>query len=184
MVRLLVEQGASVNATDICGDSPARVATRCGYIDILSYLLSQGAAIMGQNNSSLLHVAASNNKLSIAKYLVTQGVDVNLANKGGQTALHIASLQGYETLVKFLLEEGAQVNVVENENKKRTALHHAASIGHQGIVNDLLAYGASILLTDKDGMTASKVAEVNHHKAVVATIDKEKGERYRKGFLR
>ena len=62
----------------------------------------------------------------MAKFLVTQGADVNKANIYNETPLLTAALKGYDELVQFLLEHGVDVDTLYKVAQGGTALHYAA----------------------------------------------------------
>ena len=65
----------------------------------------------GANGNTALHVAAQNGKLSIAKWLLGLGVDVNRQNATGQTPLHYAVAYQYGHLVSYLVNAGASETI-------------------------------------------------------------------------
>jgi len=51
------------------------------------------------------------------KYLVEQGLDINGASNGGNTALHAAACMGFYDAAKLLLEKGADRTLINREGK-------------------------------------------------------------------
>ena len=58
-----------------------------------------------------LHSAAQKGHFGVTKYLLTQGVSVNMGDINSYTPLHIAAMNDDLDIVKVLLEEGALVDV-------------------------------------------------------------------------
>ena len=49
---------------------------------------------------------------AIADYLIKKGTDVNVANKGGQTAGHLAAAHGHVQIIRLLMARGADFNAM------------------------------------------------------------------------
>lgn len=63
-----------------------------------------------------LHWAAINNRLSVVKYLIAQGADVNFqAENLHATPLHWAARYGYVYIVDYLILFGADVNIADDQ---------------------------------------------------------------------
>ncbi|QXF95209.1 ankyrin repeat domain protein [Wolbachia phage WO] len=65
-----------------------------------------------------LHYAAEGGCLEIVRFLIDEGVNVNITNKYGSTALHNAAYYGDLRIIKFLLEKGANPNIINDDRKK------------------------------------------------------------------
>jgi len=104
---------------------------------------------------SLLHWAAINNRVRIAKELIRQGAMVNLRGGTlGETPLMWASRFFYPRMVTLLLENGAEVGL--KSKLGYDALHLACQSGNINIVLILLALGQAPpnQVIDFDGNTA------------------------------
>ncbi|CAE7719761.1 Ank1 [Symbiodinium sp. CCMP2456] len=93
-------------------------------------------------------------QLSMVKFLLANGAQVNATDPDGDTPLHVA-VSRYDpsiSMVKFLLANGARVNAMDHHG--RTPLHEAASDGSSvPIAELLLAKGAKVDAEDKAGFT-------------------------------
>jgi ankyrin repeat protein len=85
-------------------------------------------------------MTASKGYDQIARALLTERADVNVADNTGWTALHFAAQDGYESVVALLLTNGAKVNATEKEDK--ALLHFAALMGPDQVVELLTTQGA------------------------------------------
>ena len=54
----------------------------------------------------ILPMIDKDNKISLAKLLISKGCDINAADKDGENALHVASKEGHKDIVKLLIEKG------------------------------------------------------------------------------
>lgn len=56
-------------------------------------------------------IAVSGQKYEIAKILIENGADVNIANKNGQIPLHYAASRNNLEMLKLLLDNGSSVGL-------------------------------------------------------------------------
>ncbi|MAS20098.1 MAG: hypothetical protein CMF34_07490 [Leeuwenhoekiella sp.] len=80
----------------------------------LKTLLAAGYAIntLQEANTSLLHLAAEKNELTLVKPLVDNGIDLNVVNDNGNTALHIAAMKAEnEKILALLVKAGADTSI-------------------------------------------------------------------------
>ena len=104
------------------------IASSNGYIEIVKYLVENGADIHIFNNFALIQ-SSRYGYIEIVKYLVENGADIYAANN---FALRLASKEGHIEVVKYLVENGANI-YAENQG----ALRWAQNQGHTEIVNYL-----------------------------------------------
>ena len=137
IVKLLVENRASINAEDgsegntviglpapgegtflVCNTALTKAIEK-GNLEIVKYLVENGADIKDNDSNTALTVASRNGNLEVVKYLVENGADINDKDNYGDTALMVASWNGNLEVVKYLVENGADID--ENSHGK-TAL--------------------------------------------------------------
>jgi pectate lyase len=142
IVELLIAEGADVNAKNNDGQRPVDVAVQRGQKEIAELLLSKScnvslhtAAYFGdlqrveeliddgvsvdakdQRDQTALHYAAKTAQITVAKFLIANGADINA---GKWTPLQEAAYHSKE-IVELLLAKGANINTGE-----WTALHSA-----------------------------------------------------------
>jgi ankyrin repeat protein len=133
LVRLLIEHGADVQSKDKHDVTPIRLAARghrgvssedSSRTEIIRLLRDRKASINETNDYglTLLHEAAANGHVEVARYLVDSGLQINATDKNHRTPLHYAAELasgpwGFRSdgareiaLVEFLLARGANVN--------------------------------------------------------------------------
>ena len=97
-----------------------------------------GQAILNEqdkNGYSCLHYAARNSHYEICKYLIENGINVNLKTAScGSTALHRAAFIGNSKIVQILLENKA--NALEKDCDGKTALHKCVDQYFKAKTND------------------------------------------------
>lgn len=108
-VKLLVEAGAQVNTLNVCSGTPLSEAASLGYVELVAYLLSQGAHlhIPGQREPAL-HQAVRSGNPTLVQLLLTAGAAIDEQNDLKETALHLAAQEDARfAVLKLLLEAGA-----------------------------------------------------------------------------
>jgi ankyrin repeat protein len=161
VVKLLISNGANVDAKDKNGKRPLHLAKGRYQIEML---LENGANINAQDNEgcSPLHGAAFLGKLSIVEALVENGADINFEDNTGETPVHkvllfvevhdkpytsgmpssIPPSSEYNKVLQYLLLNGANPNHRDLEGK--TPLQKAVSYRNQIQVKLLVDAGAEI----------------------------------------
>jgi len=122
---------------DITADDNCAViqASSNGNLNVVKYLVSQGADVAAKNNYALLQ-ASDNGHLKVVKYLVEHGADVTVNDN---LALQRASINGHLGVVKYLVSQGADVTADDN-----IAVQWASKNGHLGVVKYLVSQGATL----------------------------------------
>jgi ankyrin repeat protein len=112
-VALLLEKGADPNRANAFGITPLSSAVFRKQPDIVHLLLAGGAKVAAAGSGvlpSLLHVAAYENQVEIARQLIAAGADVRVKAPSGWTALHVASSLCHEEFARVLVAAGADPN--------------------------------------------------------------------------
>ena len=140
-----------INSRGVYGNSPLHDAAERGELDIVKYLVSQGANVNAKNNCGEipLHSAAESNYIEMAKYLVSKGAYINTRNKYGTTPLHGAA--GHLDIVKYLVSQGADINTRDSDDE--TPLHDAAKNGNLETIKYFVSQGADVNARDRKGKT-------------------------------
>jgi len=103
-------------------------------------------------NGADIHDAAREGDIAKLKALVTSGVSIHTAAKGGETPLYLAAMEGQSQAVAYLLTANAHPNaVLEGPGRSLgTALHAAVMSGDLETVKVLLDTGAEVNVDDSD----------------------------------
>ena len=120
-IKLLIENGAELNAKDTKNRTPIIVATRNQKlpVNILEILISNGADITHVDDlgNQAIHYAAVNN-VDHLELLLNHQVDVNIVSqKSLETPLCLAVKYNREAAVKILLQHDADVNLTDASGK-------------------------------------------------------------------
>ncbi len=122
------------------GSTPLFMAASNGETETMKVLVAAGADPNARNNdeSTVLITAVGRPSgdaqdpipqaiaLEGVKLAVSMGVDVNAADKLGETALHTAAYLGHDQVIKYLIEHGASVN--QRNKRNETALRIAMGV--------------------------------------------------------
>ncbi|KAL8941797.1 MAG: hypothetical protein Q9216_002035 [Gyalolechia sp. 2 TL-2023] len=111
----------------------------------------------GKYGHPLLHMAIKADWESGVRFLLSNGVDPNVAHKNnGVTVLMYASELGKEKFVTIFIEAGANLDL--QDYRGFTALIHAVDKGNEDIVKILLLAGADKTLRNDAHMNALDIA--------------------------
>lgn len=146
VVRVLLNNGASVSAVDDEGYTALLHSAQYGYLAVTKMLLKAGAdptAATSRHGNTPLHLAAYAGHSTLMKTLIEAGVNVDSHTLSGTTPLFFAAGEGHVDAIKVLLDANAnpQLTEAQNDCKTRTPyvpLDVAAQSGHSAVVRELI----------------------------------------------
>lgn len=158
IAKLLLENGAEVDATDELGQTCLFHALRTENESIAAFLLGSGADIYATDifGKTPLGSACIAGKKNAAKFLLAHGADIEAADCNGHTPLSQATRWGYEEVVRLLLEHGADIEATNCYGQ--TSLSLASEYGNEDVIRLLLEHGAAIEAADRYGRTSLYLA--------------------------
>jgi quinoprotein dehydrogenase-associated probable ABC transporter substrate-binding protein len=176
IIKLLVELGADVNKADSSGLTPLIAAAMRDHVPSIEVLLENGADIEepGPQGFRPLALSIAESKYEAAKALMDGGADVSVASgEDGLTPLMVIAAQTSPAegsrflpgstrpsdIAKGLVERGAEVNAQSKNGV--TALMIAATHNSAPMIGLLMDAGADPSIKNKQGLTATDVAEKN-----------------------
>jgi len=115
-----------------------------------------------------LFMAAVNGNNGQIGNLVSQGLNINVANAERETALHMAAARGHYSTVIYLINNGANVNA--RTVKNWIPLHHAVRFRHANIANYLLQRGSSAGARTSDGLSAIDMARNTNDRRMLSIM--------------
>jgi ankyrin repeat protein len=176
MIKTLIELGADPNLADAGGLTPLVAAAMRDHVASVKVLLENGADVEkpGQEGYHPLALSIAEAKYESAKAMIDGGADVSAASGAdGLTPLMLTAAQTAPAegarfvpgsthptdLAKALIERGAEVNAQAKNGM--TALMIAATHNSAPMIGLLMDAGADPALKNKQGLTATDVAEKN-----------------------
>jgi ankyrin repeat protein len=172
MVRLLIDLGAVVDATDATGGTPLTTAARehaeptivaileqagatldllaavtLGRYELAARMLEDDPTRIGPDGRDIisLHVLVAKRNRNAVRWLVDRGADVNAKRvlwNYNQAALHVTAELGAIELTRMLFDAGADPGI-RNDKYEATALGWAEYCGHPQIAELLRERGAT-----------------------------------------
>ena len=176
IVKLLIANGANVNSKNNNDGTPLHWAAAGGHTNVVELLIKHGAEINAENGgfstplvfaeqrehsetvellrkhganmgSQPLIQAVTIGNIEQVKLLLSEGADVNIKLKNGQTTLLLACQRRKKKVAELLIDKGADVNTKDNYG--RTPLHFLAQQDSTDTVKRLIAKGADVNVKDK-----------------------------------
>ncbi|RMJ28287.1 Ankyrin repeat protein [Aspergillus sp. HF37] len=152
VVRLLLELGANVAATDSEGETALHAAAGGGDMGI--------NAAAARADGEAVDSPVSSGHETVVRLLLEKGADVQAALGAGETPLHYASSSGNITILNLLLDGGASASSVEHY-RESTPLHFAALYNNEWAIKPLLENSADVMDQDFVGHTPLHFAAEN-----------------------
>ncbi|XP_063604789.1 death-associated protein kinase 1-like isoform X2 [Penaeus indicus] len=161
-----------------------KVVTLCNRLSRSAKLRSQSAELLDAKSSAItlqedqdasfvlsaLVAAVEEGNLPGLEELfnMAQNIDVNMANKHGESAIHLACGLGQLEAVQFLVKKGGDLNATDAQGD--SPLHWAARQGHAQVIAYLIEQGSQINAQNKNGESCLHVACRYGHTVVVQNL--------------
>lgn len=202
LLELLIEYGVDLKWYKKDKLAPFAYACRCGNAAMIKMFVDSGYNLACKEANDICQELAARDRFYTLKYLLKQGLNINLSVCEDRTGLHWAVQEGYMRIVKLLVENGADVNAFDGHDTPLrlacadgkyemakyllenhalvdspiddTPLIIASCGGYIEIVKLLLEYGAEIDRKNRDGRSALFFAKA-HRQTEVARLLIENG---------
>lgn len=180
-IKQLVNSNKGIAKTTILGSADETMgctalhyAVFYNHIDVVRYLVENGANVNQQNLSGLtpLFWSLDQGLYDIAKVLLEHGADTSIFSKDGYAVLHKAVASNAMEAVKYLVEIGkADINVEASAiHKRTTALHIAAANGYYDLAEYLISNNADVNSKTSQNITPLHKAVARNHQDVVTLL--------------
>ena len=170
-------ESAISTASQPRGSSPLVLAAQRGHTDIVKYIVKSYSKILNLEQATsvvidesviegatALWTSATLGKLSIVKYLVEQGADINHGTKSQSTPIRGAAYDGHLNVVKYLQEKGADIHVPNHCGQSPLGI--AAAMKRMDCAKYLISKGASVNEMGRNKDTPLHIAVESGDKAV------------------
>lgn len=177
-LEALLEQGHAAGASmqlrslanTLCKSTPSQIghtAAREGRPALLQWAATQSKLKIIGDMSALMLAATGNHPRTTA--VATRCCPIEQHNGQFGTALHQAAYVGAAAAVAELVRARAELTA-RNQSYLQTPLHVACSRNHVQVVDVLLNAGSDPTLTDKDGLTALRIAQMMRSRQVLERL--------------
>jgi ankyrin repeat protein len=156
-----------INSKDEYGNSLLHLAAREGNVDIINYLVSEGANVNSRNiaDETPIHLAANSGNLDVVIQLISNGANINVKDSIGNTPLHDAAENDHIQIVKYLISQKAEINTQNNGHQ--SPLHEAVEFDKVEMSKLLVSEGANVNTQDEDRRSPLHAAVVNENLELV-----------------
>jgi len=141
--KRLVEAGADINALPAKqGTTPLVLAAAWGHLDILKYLIAQGADlnVRSDKHNTALICAARNDHIAAVAALLEAGAAVDLQGEHERTALIWAGIKGRRDIAALLTQYNADPTIRGGNDGRLTPAEWAANNRHRNTAALLSEY--------------------------------------------
>ncbi len=155
-VKMLVENGAEVDAIDGKGRTPLFIACAAGNVGIVKYLFENGASITYREPNKgayPIHEACYWDNSEVVSYLLGVGINKNLKDFAGQTPFKYAVRGENLDIIKIIVGSGAEI---DNKGLDGQSVFHG--IEDIEIVKYLVSIGLDPWMKNKNGFTPLDIA--------------------------
>lgn len=180
--KAAIENGA--NPSPVCdyytACQPLAAAAREGFMDVVEFLVENGADIDGFNTAYdvPLMYSLQQGRAATSEMLVKAGANVNIPNALGETPFIRAVGAGDAELAELMLKHGARVNtrylalnaLAKPGETGPRPLEAAIGSGREEMVKLILAAGADPLLEGREKKSMLQIAEEKGDKSIIGLL--------------
>ena len=145
--KILIENGANINAVDIEGWSALSYAVNNGDIEIAKLLLENKSKIKDELLIAIKSPIVESS-INIMKLLIDNKANINYTDENGFNPLNIAIESGDMELTKFLIKNGANVNSLMQDGL--SLIGYAIAQNNMDLLQILIENGANVNYTNGD----------------------------------
>ena len=145
--KILIENGANINAVDIEGWSALSYAVNNGDIEIAKLLLENKAKIKDELLIAIKSPIVES-RINMMKLLIDNKANINYTDENGFNPLNIAIESGNMELTKFLITNGANVNSLMQDGV--SLIGYAIAQNNMDLLQMLIENGANVNYTNGD----------------------------------
>jgi ankyrin repeat protein len=161
IVKLLLQNGADVNAVSNDNTTALIAASVLGRVDLAATLIEAGADVNAVDSRGHRPVMAAvhSNSTTLVQLLLDHGADISARDNKGGNALFMAAYGGHVAMLDLLVKLGLSIKV---DSSGTTLLMMAVSNEHTPAIEWLLQRGADVNAVNAANQTALHYASMNH----------------------
>lgn len=167
---LIEDKGCSIDTADKFNMTLLHTAFEFGRIEIIDYLLSNGARMStDMQGRTPLDVAAQKGQIDVLKH-VSNIISLSQLNASGRSLLHYAAMTGDSEEIAFLgTVPGIDVNQIDNLGL--APLHYAAEHNHPEAIRSIVALnGCNHVIANSRGETPMHYAGLFNSPEAIAVL--------------
>lgn len=160
MMKLIVDRlKLDPQETTDHGLTILHLAAKSGNVEAMQFALQLNSdpAVTDDKGMNFVHYAALSGHLEALAFALQaasdKGVDINAADKFGNTALHFSAISGNPSCIKLSIDK-THLDPQTKNTIEQTALHLAAKNGHEKAIVCLREFGLDPTTKDKKGNDA------------------------------
>lgn len=119
-------------------------------------------------NDTPIHIAVAGGHLDVVRYLLDQGVPVDVGDNEGTTPLGGAVIHGHTEIAQLLIDRGARIDATDVNGE--TPLHWAVYNGRTELARMFIGFGADINARKTNGSTPLHGAAFYDHPECVRLL--------------
>ncbi|XP_041969266.1 uncharacterized protein LOC121726098 [Aricia agestis] len=173
VVEILLDNGADAEIKDDKNRTALELAIANKHFLVVKTLFQSLKDIInskGNDDYSLLHIAAQEGDCDIVRYLIREGANIHAKNLLGSKPIHIAAREGHANLVELFLCEG--LSLYDPGASNQTVLHYATLKNKLEVVKFLIGKSFDVNVKDANGRTSIHfAAEFGFKKIVQFLLD-------------
>jgi ankyrin repeat protein len=140
VVKLLVEHGASIAATDNNGLTPLLEAAGAMSLDVVCFMEGMGSDInvIAADGRTVLHISAAGNSVSNLEYFIQSPRlthSLSTRSKNGSTVLLCAVKAGSLEVTRFILQRSSRSDILSKTDDGHNCLHYAVISGKSKVIS-------------------------------------------------
>lgn len=164
MALFLVASGADVNLQNNSGETPLHFAVSANNLEIIQFLIENGADIQPQGDSTPLLAAARRGYFEIVQFLVRNGADINRRDNNGNSALDLAYNRGHIQVISYLIDQNAVQFTDRSIDRIPLRVHDVTIIDRNGLPemgNHLVSRAEMVIMRLQSTGTRTMVIQMN-----------------------
>jgi len=167
LLNYLIEHHLNINSMDDHRYTPFLYAIKCNNLDMMKFLISNGADIRSINDETIKSIIHQD-QLEILEFLIENHLDINDINKFPELPLKHAIKEGKIDIIVYLINHGANLQFLYNDSISINKLFDLSTkYNRLDIFEGLISNGYNINSKNEEGNTLLIYAIQNQNIALI-----------------